>query len=307
MSGLDQALADYLGVRRALGFKFDHHCRELPQFVAFLQAAGATTITTNLALAWATQHAEASPVSQARRLGRVRGFARHMVAIDPDTEVPPPGLLPQRWRRAEPYIYSDAEVAALMEAARALAPPLRGATFETVIGLLAATGMRSGEALRLDRDHIDPSEAVITVWNSKFNASRALPVHPSTMEALARYGRLRDECFPKPGTPAVFVSMTGDRLDHSRFNHGFVGLVRAVGLDQPDRRRPRPHDLRHRFAVKTLIGWYRAGLDVDAQMPLLTTYLGHARPEHSYWYLSGVPELLLLASERLERAERRRP
>src|SRR5665213_2371429 len=100
MSGLDQALADYLGVRRALGFKFDHHCRELPQFVAFLQAAGATTITTNLALAWATQHAEASPVSQARRLGRVRGFARHMVAIDPDTEVPPPGLLPQRWRRA---------------------------------------------------------------------------------------------------------------------------------------------------------------------------------------------------------------
>jgi integrase/recombinase XerD len=307
MSGLDTALADYLGVRQALGFKFEHQARELPQFVAFMEAAGATTITTELALAWATQRAEGSPVSQARRLGRVRGFARHMVAIDPDTEVPPSGLLPARWRRADPYIYTDAEVAALLRAARRLRPALRAATFETVIGLLAATGMRSGEALRLDRDHIDAAEGVITVWNSKFNTSRALPVHPTTMAALARYGRARDKMFPQPVSPAVFVSMTGSRLVSDRFHRGLVDLVRAVGLDQPGRRRPRPHDLRHRFAVRTLIGWYRSGLDVEVQMPLLTTYLGHARPEHSYWYLSGVPELLLLASQRLERAERSRP
>ena len=305
MSGLDQAVADYLGVRRALGYKLVNHGRELDHFTAFLDAAGVSRITTQLAVEWATQPIGCSPVRWAQRLAVVRGFARHMKAIDPDTEIPPKGVLPHRCHRVAPYVYSDAEVAALMAAARALSSPLRAATFETLIGLLAATGMRPGEALRLDRDHVDWDEAVVTVWNSKFGKSRALPVHPSTLEALGRYARLRDEALPHLATSSFFVSATGARLSHDCLNDVFVRLVN-IGLDQPGQRRPRPHDLRHRFAVTTLIGWYRAGVDVDAHMPLLSTYLGHSRPEHTYWYLSAVPELMLLASERLERAQEAR-
>jgi integrase len=235
----------------------------------------------------------------------VRGFARHLKAIDPGTEVPPLGVLPHRCRRATPYLYSDADVAALMAAARALRSPLRAATYETVVGLLAVTGMRSGEARRLDRDHLDWDEGVLTVWNSKFQKSRALPLHPTTMKALGSYARLRDELCPHPKAPSFFITTTGSRLGRS-FNDVFAGLVRSAGLDYCGRR-PRPHDLRHRFAVRTLIGWYRARVNVDAHMPLLSTYLGHSNPENTFWYLSAVPELLLLASQRLERAQRRRP
>jgi integrase/recombinase XerD len=242
----------------------------------------------------------------ARRLAMVRGFARHLKAIDPATEVPPLGVLPHRCRRAAPYLYSDADVAALMAAARALRSPLRAATYETVVGLLAVTGMRSGEVLRLDRDHLDWDEGVLTVWNSKFQKSRALPLHPTTMEALGRYARLRGQLCPRPKAPSFFITTTGTRLGRS-FNDVFAGLVRSAGLDPGSGRRPRPHDLRHRFAVRTLIGWYRAGVNVDAHMPLLSTYLGHSNPENTFWYLSAVPELLLLASQRLERAEGGRP
>jgi integrase/recombinase XerD len=305
MSDLSGSVADYLSVRRALGFKLTENGRQLPDFVAFVEAAGASTVTTELAVAWATQPTGATPVWWARRLAMVRGFARHLKAIDPATEVPPLGVLPHRCRRAAPYVYSDADVAALMAATRALRSPLRAATYETVIGLLAVTGMRSGEALRLERDHLDWDEGVLTVWNSKFQKSRALPLHPTTMKALRSYAQLRDELCPHPHAPSFFITTTGTRLGRS-FNKVFAGLVRSAGLDHSGRR-PRPHDLRHRFAVRTLIEWYRAGVDVDAHMPLLSTYLGHSNPENTFWYLSAVPELLLLASQRLERAERRRP
>jgi len=302
---LDQALNDYLSGRRALGFKLAENGRLLPDFVAYLDAAGASTVTTELAVAWATQPTGCTPVWWARRLAMVRGFARHLTAIDPSTEVPPPGVLPHRCRRATPYLYSDADVAALMAAARALRCPLRAATYETVVGLLAVTGMRSGEARRLDRDHLDWDEGVLTVWNSKFQKSRALPLHPTTMKALDSYAQLRDELCPHPKAPSFFLTTTGTRLGRS-FNDVFAGLVRSAGLDYVGRA-PRPHDLRLRFAVRTLIGWYRGGVNVDAHMPLLSTYLGHSNPENTFWYLSAVPELLLLASQRRERAERRRP
>jgi integrase/recombinase XerD len=302
---LEQALKDYLSVRRALGFKLAENGRLLPDFVAYLEAAGASTVTTELAVAWATQPTGCTPVWWARRLAMVRGFARHLSAIDAGTEVPPSGVLPHRCRRAAPYLYSDADVAALMAAARALRCPLRAATYETVVGLPAVTGMRSGEARRLDRDHLDWDEAVLTVWNSKFQQSRALPLHPTTMKALGSYARLRDEVCPHPKAPSFFITTTGTRLGRG-FNDVFAGLVRSAGLDYVGRA-PRPHDLRHRFAVRTLIGWYRAGVNVDAHIPLLSTYLGHSNPENTFWYLSAVPELLLLAAQRLERAQRRRP
>lgn len=304
MSALTQAVEDYLTVRRTLGYKLVDHGTLLPDFVAYLEGAGASTVTTELAVAWATQPTDTTRTWWGRRLAMVRGFARHLKAFDADTEVPPLGLLPYRLERVHPYLYSEADIAALMAAARALRLPLRAATYETLIGLIAVTGMRSGEAVRLDRDHIDWDEGVVTVWNSKFQKSRALPVHSSTLAVLDRYARHRDEYTPRPKDPSFFVSTVGTRLNNDD-DKTFRGLVGQVGLVGPSGRRPRLHDLRHTFAVRTLVGWYRAGVDVEAHMPLLSTYLGHLNPEHTFWYLSAVPELLFLASERLERDQAR--
>ena len=304
MTALSQAVEDYLTVRRTLGYKLVDHGMLLPDFVAYLEAAGASTVTTELAVAWATQPTGTTPAWWGRRLAVVRGFARHLKAFDPDTEIPSPDLLPYRCRRVSPYLYSEADIAALMAAARALRSPLRAATYETLIGLIATTGMRSGEAVRLDRDDIDWDEGVLTVWYSKFHKSRALPVHSSTLDALERYDRIRDEYVARPKAPSFFVSTAGTRLNNDD-DKTFRGLVRHVGLVSSSGRRPRLHDLRHTFAVRTLLGWYRAGVDVEAHMPLLSTYLGHSGPENTFWYLSAVPELLFLASERLERGQAR--
>jgi integrase len=304
MTALSQAVEDYLTVRRTLGHKLVVHGTLLPDFVTYLEAAGASTITTELAVLWATQPTDTTAVWWGRRLAVVRGFARHLKAFDPDTEIPSPGLLPYRCRRVSPYLYSESDVAALMAEARALRSPLRAATYETLIGLIAATGMRSGEAVRLDRDDIDWDQGIVTVWYSKFHKSRALPVHSSTLDALERYARIRDQHVPRPKAPNFFVSTVGTGLSNED-DKTFRRLVRQVGLVSSSGRRPRLHDLRHTFAVRTLLGWYRAGVDVEAQMPLLSTYLGHARPENTFWYLSAVPELLLLASERLERGQAR--
>ena len=304
MTGLSDTVEDYLTVRRTLGYKLVDHGTLLADFVAYLEAAGASTVTTELAVAWATRPTDTTPVWWGRRLAVVRGFARHLKAFDPDTEIPSPDLLPYRCRRVSPYLYSESDIAALMAAARALRSPLRAATYETLIGLIATTGMRSGEAVRLDRDDIDWDDGVVMVWYSKFHKSRALPVHPSTLEALERYDRIRDEHIARPKAPSFFVSTVGTRLNNED-DKTFRGLVRQVGLVSPSGRQPRLHDLRHAFAVRTLLDWYRAGVDVEANMPLLSTYLGHSGPESTFWYLSAVPELLFLASERLERVEAR--
>jgi integrase len=307
MTDLDQVVHDYVRVRRSLGFKLSQHGRLLHDFVGYVTAAGSSTVTTELAVAWAIQPTGCSSVRWAQRLAMVRGFSRHLKALDPDTEIPPLGVLPYHCRRVTPYLYSDEDVAALLAAARALRPSQRAATYDTLIGLLCVTGMRSGEALRLDRDHIDWDEGVLTIWNSKFQKSRALPVHPTSLTALRRYARMRDRFCPHPQSPAFFLSPTGTRLTHQSLNRVFHVLLQQADLAQPGHRRPRAHDLRHRFAVNTLIGWYRAGVNVEARMPLLSAYLGHSNPQNTFWYLSAVPELLLLASKRLERAERDRP
>jgi integrase len=205
--------------------------------------------------------------------------------------------------RATPYLYSETDIAELMKATGALRPPLRSATYATFIGLLAVTGMRVGEALRLDRDDLDEANGLLTVRNSKFGKSREVPLHPSTVEALQTYARLRDQLFSPAAGPSFFLSMAGTRLIYNCFHFTFLRLLRSAGLQRRSPScRPRPHDLRHTFAVRTLLGWYRAGLDVEAQMPLLSTYLGHFHPRDTYWYLSATPELLTLASQRLEHA-----
>jgi len=304
MNALSYAADDYLAVRRSLGFKLTHYGRLLTDFIAYLESTGATTVTTEAAVAWAIQPRDARPRWWGHRLGVVRGFARHLHAFDPTAEVPPAELLACPARRAEPHLYSDAEVAALMDEARALRPHLRGATYETLIGLIAVCGLRPGEALRLDRSDVDWAEGLLRIVGTKFGKSRDVPVQPTTLEALGRYGRERDQCWPEPRSASFFVSTAGTRLAHRTVDWTFQGLRGRVGITWPSKRRaPRLHDLRHSFSVKTVTGWYKAGLDVEVHLPLLSTYLGHSNPSHTYWYLSASPELLALAAGRREHAK----
>jgi integrase/recombinase XerD len=303
MSGLGSHIEGYLAMRRALGFKLGKEGRLLRDFAGFAEAAGARTVTTGLAVAWAILPRNASPVWAAQRLSMVRGFARYLQAFDPAAQVPPAGLLPARTRRVTPYIYSDAEVAALMTAARMLRNPLKAATLETLIGLMAVTGMRGSEAMALDDGDIDDPARLLTIRATKFRKSRQLPLHPATLGALGGYQALRDRLCPVPATGSPLVSTTGARLCQATVQPAFRHLLLKAGIGQGSSRpRPTIHGLRHSFAVKTLIGWYRDGQDVQARMPSLSTYLGHVAPAATYWYLTGTPELLALAAGRLEAA-----
>lgn len=303
MSALEQALADYLRVRRALGYKLTHHGELLPQFVAYLQGVGAQRITTEHALRWATLPTDSSPAWCAHRLGMVRGFARYLQTIDPRGEVPPMGLLFGGRERATPYLYSARQIAALITAAGTLRFPLRAATYQTLIGLLAVTGLRVGEAIALDRGDFDPEHGLITVKHGKFGKSREIPLHSSTVEALDAYLHQRDRLLRRePTQPAMLISTAGTRLVYRTVNATFHELVRRAGLTPRSARcRPRLHDVRHTFAVNTVMDGYEADGDVQARLSLLSTFLGHVDPSSSYWYLSAAPELLALAGQRLER------
>ena len=307
MSGLRAELANYLAVRRALGFKLRRAGLLLADFVGYLEANGTDTITTENAFAWASLPVNASSDWWGYRLSVVRAFARHLHAIDPVHDVPPTGLLPAKTHRATPYLYSDANIAALMAAARQFRSPLRAATFETLVGLLAVTGLRIGEALRLDRDDVELTFGVLRIRQTKFGKSREVPLHPSTVEALAAYALRRDELCPRPREQAFFVSTAGTRLLYCNAHLAWLDLVRRARLGPRSATcRPRPHDLRHSFAVRTLLGWYRDGADVAACMPLLSTYLGHIHPGNTYWYLSAAPQLLTLVAARLDDARAQR-
>jgi integrase/recombinase XerD len=301
MSPLREALADYLRLRRRLGFEMPQDGRLLEGFVAFLEQAGAERITTELALEWARLPAGAHPHYWRQRLSVVRGFARHLTTIDPASEVPSKDLLPGHRPRIAPYIYGEQEIAALMTAARRLRPPLRAARHETLIGLLAVTGMRPGEALALDRHDVDLRHGVVHVRAGKQKKQREVPLHPSTIRALRDYARLRDARFPEPSTPAFFIGARGRRVPRGELNRTFTQLICEVGLDgRGARARPRPHDLRHALAVRTLLDWHHAGENIDRRMPLLSAFLGHVDPASTFWYLEAVPELLELISRRLE-------
>jgi len=302
MTTLREALADYLQIRRRLGFEMPQDGRLLEGFVEFLEQAGAQRITTELALAWARLPVDAHPHRWRQRLGVARGFARHLATIDPASEVPSKDLLPGHRQRIAPYIYTDAEITALIDAARGLMPPMRATRHVTMIGLLAVTGMRPGEALGLDRQDVDLRHGAVHVRAGKQKKQREVPLHESTTSALREYARQRDARFPEPSTPAFFISARGRRMARGELNQTFTELIGEVGLEgRGARARPRPHDLRHAFAVRTLLDWFEAGENVDRRMPLLSTYLGHVNPASTYWYLEAVPELLELISQRLER------
>jgi integrase/recombinase XerD len=301
VSGLNQHVDDYLAIRRALGYKLEDHGRLLPGFVSYLERAGSTTVTVEDALAWATQPQGVQPFRWKQRLTVVRGFARYLQTLDPATQVPPSDLLAYRRQRPIPNLFSEAAITKLLVAAGALTHPLRAATHRTLFGLLAATGMRVGEALRLNHSDVDLHAGLLTISQTKFNKSRLLPLHPSTLTALRGYARDRDRFCSRRSQPSFFISTRGTRLADRRVRAVFADLIDQVGL-RPRAGSPRPctHGLRHSFAVATLVDWYRDGGDVAARMPLLSAYLGHASPASTYWYLQAAPELLALAAQRLE-------
>ena len=176
---------------------------------------------------------------------------------------------------------------------------LHAATYRTLIGLLAVTGMRLGEAIRLDRSDLDTAEAILTIRDTKFAKSRQVPVAPSTLAALAEYARVRDQQCPHPRSPSLLISTAGTRLISQNVEYVFARLTRQAGLTaSSDGRRPRLHDFRHSLALNTLLDWYRDGVDVQARLPLLSTFLGHSTPANTYWYVSAAPELLALAAAR---------
>ena len=302
MSGLHRILRDYLALRRSLGFKLEREGRLLPDFVAFVERSGSRAITVPLALAWAKQPYDATPYWWVTRLAMVRGFAGYARTLDSRHEVPPQDLLPVSRSRPLPYIYSEADVGALMDVTHRVRDPFRSHTYRTLIGLLASTGMRVGEAIDLDRTDADSKEGILTVRDGKFGKSREVPLHPSTLDALQEYVRQRNRRFSRPKSPAFFLSLAGTRLIYRNVHPTFLRLVEWAGLADRKPRRPRIHDLRHSFAVHTLAEAYRAGLDVERQVPVLSTYLGHVSPSSTYWYLSAVPELLGVAATRLEKS-----
>jgi integrase len=303
MIPLRPALNDYLTMRRALGYKLQRTQKLLADFVGFVEVAATDRITTDLALSWATLPAQGDVSWWSSRLTVVRAFARYLHTLDPATEVPPTDLLPARSHRAVPYLYSDDDIGALMVAAETLRFPLRVLTFQTLIPLLAVTGARVGEAIRLDRNDLDLGQGVLTVRLSKFGKTRELPLHGSTVDALRHYLRRRGQLNPKPKAPSLFISLAGTRLIYCNVQWTFQRLVHEASLKpRSGACRPRLHDLRHSFAVRTLIDAYRDDADVAARLPLLSTYLGHVHPARTYWYLSAAPELLALAGQRLERS-----
>jgi integrase/recombinase XerD len=300
MSTLADEIKTYLKLRRGLGYQLEREGRLLPEFAAFVERDGGSYITSEQALRWATAPAQATPTWWSTRLGMVRQLAKYLAAHDPRTEVPSSELLPRRTcGKRPPYLYTDAEVVSLLHAAQTL-PGLKAATYATLLGLLAATGMRVGEALRLDRSDIDWREGVLRIRHSKFGKSRELPVHRSTVEALRSYARQRDQAVLQPRSPSFLLSLAGSRLHYQNVHFCFLRLLRRTGLADRRPHRPRLVDLRHTFAVSTLTDSYRAGLDGHARLASLSTYLGHVNPSHTYWYLSGALELLQLASQRLE-------
>jgi integrase len=300
MNRLRDQVADYLRLRRALGYKLIEHERFLTQFLDYLDQTGASTITVENALSWAKFPVNASPNWHAARLSAVRGFAAWAHIFDPAIAVPPPGVLPLRTSRATPYLYSQQQIHALIDAAAELVPAQRAATFQTLIGLLVVTGMRVGEAIRADVCDLDLPSGALIVRGTKFGKSRRLPLHPSVVDAMSGYLRLRNQ-HPTVTTAALLVSTTGARLSYNPVHRTFKKLTTTTGIRaRSPICRPQLHDLRHTFAVNTLLEAYRTGADPATRLPLLSTYLGHTEPANTYWYLHSAPELLAMAAARLD-------
>jgi integrase len=306
MSMLEDQLTEYLALRKALGFNLRPICAPLKDFVQFTKIKNAKTITTQLALDWATKPDTATSQGRAYRLRLVHHFALYVRATDPETEVPPMDLLPYYHRRQSPHIYSEQEITCLLAAARKLPSRsgLRGLTYSTILGLLWVTGLRISEALALNKEDVDLTTGLLTINKAKFGKTRLVPVHPSACSALGHYARRRDQVFIKPKSLSFFVTIFGTRPTYAGIAITFRQICRQIGIREANQRKgPRIHDLRHSFAVRSLIDIQKKNSNVDQKLHTLSVYLGHIGPTSTYWYFSAVPELMELACHSLERKE----
>jgi integrase/recombinase XerD len=316
MSDLQEALKNYLTMRRGLGFTLLRSGKALFHFVSFLEQKDALYITTALALEWALKPCEAKPATWAGRLGYVRGFAQYMSAVDPRTEIPSTALLPHRAKRAQPYLYTENEIQQLMTAALNLpiatsfpaASFLKRRTYHCLIGLLSVTGMRISEVIGLKMKNVDLEAGILTIEGAKLGKSRLIPFHASTQKALSKYKLCREQFLDGHPADHFFINQVGKSLDQGTVRRTFYILSRAMGLRGLNSRQgPRIHDMRHRFAVQTLLQWYRNGENVERMLPVLSTYLGHVHVSDTYWYLTAYPELMGHAVERLEQSWEGKP
>lgn len=305
MSTLRHELDRYLTIRRSLGYDLGTAERMLKRFIAFAEAEGINYVSTDLFLRWQAAFGHANRQTWGTRFGVVRRFAEWLHGLDPAHEIIPRGLIPYRTRRSRPYIYSDAEIARIIAVAADLPSTygLRASTFATLFGLIAVTGLRINEALALDTDDIDIGDGVMTVRRGKLGKARLLPLEASVVERLTGYIAERDRVLGLAQQP-LFVQKTGKRVSDCGARYNFALVSQRIGLRVPERfgrhgRGPRIHDLRHSFAARTIIGWYRDGKDAGREMIKLSTYLGHSDPDNTYWYLEAVPELLELAAGRV--------
>lgn len=302
-SGLTALAADYLAFRRHLGFELDKTGYLVRGFARYCDSGGITRVTIQAVLDWVLLAGRPDTTYRWQRLNAARGFASYLHALDPAHQVPPADLVPHRNSRPAPCIMTGEQVQALMETAGQLRPPLHAATFQTLIGLIAATGMRGCEAFRADDADIDTAEAVMTLHGKK-GKDRLIPLHPTTLAALTAYRQLRGQLLPGYAGPSLLANICGNRPDPDLTRMQFARLVDAAGLGtlMP---RPTLRALRHTFAVTTLTGWLNDDTDTQASLPLLSAHLGHAKPRHTYWYLQAVPELLQAASNHMLRAAAR--
>jgi integrase len=298
MSGLQAHVDEYLRLRRALGFKLKEDERLLGQLVGYLEAAGASTVKTELAVTWARQPVGVHPNHWSKRLRVARGFAAYLHTVDPATEIPPPDIFPHRRQRATPYLFSQQDICRLLTEARRLRHPMRAASYEALLGLLAVSGVRIGEAVALEREDVDLDAGLITIRKAKGDRVRLVPLHPTSTDALRRYASARDRLCPRPRSHAFFLSSAGTPVLDESLRKTFREITSRLGI-RTKTVQPRIHDLRHRFAVQTLIDWQRSGVKIDEHLPTLSTYLGHVSPSDTYWYFSASPELMALAADRL--------
>lgn len=296
------AVNEYLTSRRALGYQLFIEGEELRRFAEYVGRIGHHgPITIELAVNWAKLPVKADPRYWARRLDMVRRLARHQIMSQPETEIPPRGLLGQSYRRMAPHIYSDEEIQALIQEAGRLGPEggLRSHTYQTLFGLLACTGLRISEALRLTDSHVNLQEGTLAVVGTKFHKSRLLPLHNTAVEMLRNYAHRRQLYLPRTTSASFFLTEKGTALKYHKTLLTFIDLRKRLGWSEGTKP-PRIHDLRHTFAVTTLLNWYRQGEDIGNKVASLTTYLGHVEVSATYWYISAVPELLAAAGSRFE-------
>ncbi len=303
MTPLSDQLCAYLDHRRRFGADMTSVGLVLKPFVAFAEEEGAEWVTTDLFLRWKDTFGSAGSNTWSTRLSVLRCFAVWLQGLDDRHEVPPRGLAPRRGTRPQPWIYSEAEIERIVVTAAALPSPsgLRGATCSTLFGLIAVTGLRVSEALGLDDRDVDADDAILAVRHAKNGKSRVIPVTRCVIAKLKAYQHLRDHVVTPAGSDALFRAENGNRARAQIMERSFAKVGLIMGLRQPSPargRRPRIHDLRHSFASRTILEWFRQGRDVDAEMYKLSAYLGHKNPAGTWWYIEAVPELLALASER---------